>query len=68
MEKSEGRAVVDVHVKNKEEARKYQEAIRETEMYLLEFIRTTVEIDETKNNPEMVSALAGLLKVVKQII
>ncbi|MBO1121972.1 hypothetical protein [Enterococcus casseliflavus] len=68
MEKSEGRAVVDVHVKNKEEARKYQEAIRETEMYLLEFIRTTVEIDETKNNPEMVSALAGLLKVVKQTI
>lgn len=68
MEKPEGRAVVDVHVKNKEEARKYQEAIRETEMYLLEFIRTTVEIDETKNNPEMVSALAGLLKVVKQTI
>lgn len=68
MEKSEGRAVVDVHVKNKEEARKYQEAIRETELNLLEFINTTVEIDETKNNPEMVSALAGLLKVVKQTI
>lgn len=67
MEKSEGRAVVDVHVKNKEEARKYQEAIRETELNLLEFINTTVEIDETKNNPEMVSALAGLLKVVKRI-
>lgn len=68
MEKSEGRTVVDVHVKNKEEARKYQEAIRETELNLLEFINTTVEIDETKNNPEMVSALAGLLKVVKQTI
>ena len=68
MEKSDGEAVVDVHVKNKEEARKYQEAIRETELNLLEFINTTVEIDETKNNPEMVSALAGLLKVVKQTI
>jgi len=68
MEKSDGRAVVDVHVKNKEEARKYQEAVRETELNLLEFINTTVEIDETKNNPEMVSALAGLLKVVKQTI
>lgn len=68
MEKSDGEAIVDVHVKNKEEARKYQEAIRETELNLLEFINTTVEIDETKNNPEMVSALAGLLKVVKQTI
>ncbi|OTO24945.1 hypothetical protein [Enterococcus sp. 3C7_DIV0644] len=67
MEKSDGKVVVDVHVKNKEEARKYQEAIRETELNLLEFINTTVEIDETKNNPEMVSALAGLLKVVKRI-
>ncbi|MGG5325470.1 hypothetical protein IGJ83_002693 [Enterococcus pernyi] len=66
MEKSERRAVVDVHVKNKEEARKYQEVIRETELNLLEFINTTIEIDDTKNNPEMVSALAGLFKVVKQ--
>ncbi|EPH90000.1 hypothetical protein D922_03375 [Enterococcus faecalis 06-MB-DW-09] len=68
MEKSDGRTVVDIHVKNKEEARKYQEAIRETELNLLEFINTTIEINETKNNPEMVSALAGLLKVVKQTI
>lgn len=67
MEKSDGRAVVDVHVKNKEEARKYQEAVRETELNLLEFINTTIEINETKDNPEMVSALAGLLKVVKRI-
>lgn len=66
MEKSDGRAVVDVHVKNKEEARKYQEAIRETELNVLEFVNTTIEINETKNNPEMVSALAGLLRVVKQ--
>ncbi|MFS1025102.1 hypothetical protein ACFC9R_07270 [Enterococcus casseliflavus] len=67
MEKSDGRAVVDVHMKNKEEARKYQEAIRETELNVLEFINTTIEIKETKNNPEMVSALAGLFKVVKRI-
>lgn len=66
MEKSDGRVVVDVHMKNKEEARKYQEAIQETELNLLEFINTTIKINETKNNPEMVSALAGLLKVVKQ--
>lgn len=66
MEKSDGKAVVDVHMKNKEEARKYQEAIRETELNVLEFINTTIEIKETKNNPEMVSALAGLLRVVKQ--
>ncbi|MDB1687472.1 hypothetical protein [Enterococcus casseliflavus] len=66
MEKSDGRAVVDVHVKNKEEARKYQAAVRETELNLLEFINTTIEINETKDNPEMVSALAGLLKMVKE--
>lgn len=66
MEKSDGKGVVDVHMKNKEEARKYQEAIRETELNILEFINTTIEINETKNNPEMVSALAGLLKVVKR--
>lgn len=66
MEKPDGRVVVDVHVKNKEEARKYQEAIQETELNLLEFINTTIKINKTKNNPEMVSALAGLLKVVKQ--
>lgn len=65
MGKSDGRAVVDVHMKNKEEARKYQEAIRETELNLMEFINTTIKIEETKNNSEMVSALAGLLKVVK---
>lgn len=67
MEKSDGKAVVDVHMKNKEEAIKYQEAIRETELNVLEFINTTIEIKETKNNPEMVSALAGLFKVVKRI-
>ena len=67
MEKSDGRAVVEVHMKDKEEARKYQEAIRETELNVLEFINTTIEINETKSNPEMVSALAGLLKVVKRI-
>ena len=67
MEKSDGRAVVDVHMKNKEEVREYQEAIRETELNVLEFINTTIEINETKSNPEMVSALAGLLKVVKRI-
>lgn len=66
MEKSDGKGVVDVHMKNKGEARKYQEAIRETELNLLEFINTTIEINETKNNHEMVSALAGLFKVVKQ--
>lgn len=66
MEKSDERVVVDVHMKNKDEARKYQEAIRETELNLLEFINTTIKINKTKNNPEMVSALAGLLKVVKQ--
>lgn len=66
MEKSDGRTVVDVHMKNKEKARKFQEAIRETELNVLEFINTTIEIKETKNNPEMVSALAGLLRVVKQ--
>ncbi|WP_429967887.1 hypothetical protein [Enterococcus sp. AZ046] len=67
MGKSDGRAVVDVHMNNKEEARKFQEAIRETELNVLEFINTTIEINETKSNPEMVSALAGLLKVVKRI-
>lgn len=66
MEKSNGKIAVDVHKNHKEEARKYQEAIRETELNILEFINTTIEINETKNNPEMVSALAGLLRVVKQ--
>lgn len=66
MDKSDGKVVVEVYANHKEDARKYQEAIRETELNLLEFINTTIEIDETKNNPEMVSTLAELLKVVKQ--
>lgn len=67
MEKSDGKVVVDVYANHEENPRKYQEAIRETELNILEFINTTIEINETKNNPEMVSALAGLLKVVKRI-
>lgn len=66
MEKLDGKAIADVYANHEENPRKYRETIRETELNLLEFINTTVEIDETKNNPEMVSALAGLLKVVKR--
>lgn len=65
MKKTDGKAAIDDQSHRKEESRKYQEAIRETELNLLEFINTTIEINETKNNPEMVSALAGLLRVVK---
>lgn len=64
MEKTDGKSSIDDQLHRKEEARKYQEAIRETELNLLEFINRTIEINETKNNPEMVSASAGLLKVV----
>lgn len=67
MEKTDGKSAIDDQSHRKEEARKYQEAIRETELNLLEFINRTIEINETKNNPEMVSALAGLLKVVKRV-
>lgn len=65
MKKSDGKALVDVHGSHQEKAKEYQEAIRETELNLLEFINATIEINETKDNPEMVSALAGLLKEIK---
>lgn len=66
MEKSNGKVVVDVHANRKVKVQEYQEGIRETELKVLRFINKTLGGNEIENNPEMVSALSGLLKVVKQ--
>ena len=66
MEKPDGKAIFDLHENHNEKARDYQESVSETELNILRFINTTIEDDKTKNNPEMVSALAGLLKEIKR--